>query len=573
MPPVAWALLITLIIGIVLVLGLMLLQRRQPTICPHCQRPRVPGRTTCPYCLTPYEGPRPAGRSTPSTISPPGIETPWLVALEGPESGQHFPVPGTSFTIGRSAGNQLHLTGQFVSRHHALITFQNGQYVLRDRDSTNGTYVNGRRVGEHVLRSGDRIQIGPSILEFRLPGVSPGRSPTPIPSPPSTPSPPYSLLIPRLQGYVITPIKQGGAATIYKGTRWDGQQTVAVKVLHHTDPYIQQKFAEEADGLQALNHPHIAKAYHCGQLDGRFYFVMEYCDGGTLRDRLVGGRPLPMDFVALVIRQTCEALDYAHRQGVIHRDIKPENIMFTARDYVKIVDFGIAKWAGRITRTVDGMVIGTPFYLSYEQARGMPVDQRSDIYSLGVVLYEMVTGRVPFPGQALEVIRKHLTELPPPPRRFNPSLPPEIENAVLRALHKDRRQRFQSALELAAAVGYRGRPPVRRESNEQPAGFRAGVEPVPLPSLTITSGPSHGQRIPLTAVPTVLGRRSVNPQDLQISRRHAQVVVQGSTVWLEDLNSANGTYHNGQRIFGKVLLKGGDEIRLGNTVLRIEAWT
>lgn len=570
MSPAAWVLLVTLVMGIALVLGLVLLQGRRPAICPQCGRARVPGRTVCPYCRTPYEGRRPGGRSTPAPVSPPGVEAPWLVALEGPESGRRLPVTGAAFTIGRGAGNQLRLTGQFVSRHHALIIFRNGQYVVRDRDSTNGTYVNGRRVAEHILRSGDRIQIGPSVLEFRLPGALPRRSPTPIPSPPSTPFPPFSLPIPHFQDYVITPLKQGGAATIYKGVRRDGQQAVAIKVLHHTDRYIQQKFADEAKGLQALNHPHIAKAYDYGQADSRFYFVMEYCDGGTLRDRLVGGRPLPMDFVVSVIRQTCEALDYAHRHGVIHRDIKPENIMFSTDDYVKIVDFGIAKWAGRITRTVDGMVIGTPFYLSYEQARGLRVDPRSDIYSLGVVLYEMVTGRVPFQGQALEVIRKHLTELPPRPRRFNPSLPPEIENAVLRALHKDRRQRFQSAPELAAAVGYRDRPQVAWESKEQPPGFRSGVEPVPVLGLVITSGSRRGQRIPLTSALTVLGRRGVNPEDLRISRRHAQVIVQGSTVWLEDLNSANGTYHNGRRIFGRVLLQGGDEIRLGNTILRVE---
>jgi len=182
----------------------------------------------------------------------------------------------------------------------------------------------------------------------------------------------------------------------------------------------------------------------------------------------------------------------------------------------------------------------------------------------------MVTGRVPFQGQAMEVIRKHLAELPPPPRRFNPSLPPEIENAVLRALQKDRRQRFQSAPELAAAVSYRGRSPARRESTEQPPDLRAGVKPVTRLGLVITSGAQRGQRLSLTSDPTVLGRRSVNPGDPQISRHHAQIVVQGSAVWLEDLNSTNGTYHNGRRTFDRVLLQAGDEIRLGNTVLRVE---
>jgi pSer/pThr/pTyr-binding forkhead associated (FHA) protein len=451
MSPAALALLLALVIGIALALGLALLQGKRPAICSQCGRPRVAGRTSCPHCGTPYEEPRPRrDRSRP----PPRPEAPCLVGLEGPESGRRFQVAEETFSLGRGVDNQLRLAGRFVSRRHALIIFQNGQYVLRDRDSTNGTYVNGQRVGEYVLRSGDRIQIGPSVLEFQLPDALPKRSATLVHSPPRSPLPPSSLPIPRFRDYVITPLKQGGAAVIYKGVRRDGQQTVAIKVLRHTDRYLRQKFADEARVLRALNHPHIAKAYESGHFDGFSYFVMEYCDGGNLRDRLLGGRPLPMNFVVSVIGQTCRALDYAHRHGVIHRDLKPENIMFTARDYVKIVDFGIAKWTGRITRTVDGMVIGTPFYLSYEQARGLPVDPRSDIYSLGVVLYEMVTGRVPFQGQALEVIRKHLTELPPPPRRFNPSLRPEIEQVVLQALHKDRRQRFQSAQELAAAVGY-----------------------------------------------------------------------------------------------------------------------
>ena len=456
MSPAALALLLALVIGTVLVLGLVLLQGKRPAICSQCGRPRVAGRTSCPYCRTPYEGPRrPRDPSRPSPVPTPGAEAPYLAALEGPESGRRFQVSGGTFSIGRGADNQLRLAGRFVSRRHALIILQNGQYVLRDHDSTNGTFVNGRRIGEYILRPGDRIQIGPCVLEFQLASVLPKRSPTLLHSPPRSSLPPSSLPIPRLRDYVITPLKQGGAAVIYKAVRRDGQQTVAIKVLHHTDRYIRRKFADEARVLRALNHPHIAKAYESGHFDGFSYFVMEYCDGGSLRDRLLGGRPLPMNFVVSVIGQICRALDYAHRHGIIHRDLKPENIMFTGRDYVKIVDFGIAKWAGQITRTVDGMVIGTPFYLSYEQARGLPVDRRSDIYSLGVVLYEMVTGRVPFQGQALEVIHKHLTELPPAPRRFNPSLRPEIEQAVLQALHKDRRQRFQSAPDLAAAVGYR----------------------------------------------------------------------------------------------------------------------
>jgi serine/threonine-protein kinase len=184
-----------------------------------------------------------------------------------------------------------------------------------------------------------------------------------------------------------------------------------------------------------------------------FYIIMEYMDNGSLRGRL---RPdgLPLNTIIPIIGQTCDALFYAHKMGVIHRDVKPENIMFSSRGVVKLVDFGIAKLTSAPTITREGWLIGTPYYMSYEQSKGQEVTPQSDIYSLGVVLYEMLTGRVPFTGGALTIIYKHIHERPIPPRSINPHIPPYMERAVLRALEKDPSKRFQTAEEMARAIGY-----------------------------------------------------------------------------------------------------------------------
>jgi hypothetical protein len=234
---------------------------------------------------------------------------------------------------------------------------------------------------------------------------------------------------------------------------------------------------------------------------------------------------------------------------------------------VKIVDFGIAKVTSSITRTTDGIIVGTPYYLSFEQAKGLPVDQRSDIYSLGVVLYEMITGQVPFAGEALEVIHKHITESPVPPSRINASVTHQVEAVTLRALRKRPQERFRTAGEMARALGYamQASSPVRHEVSDVP---EKGV-PARAGRLAIMGGQAEGRVIDLSAKVILLRRRDINPADMLISREHARLVRQGQQSWLEDLDSTNGTFHNGRRIFDRVLLRDGDEIGVGKTVLRI----
>ena len=561
-------LIFALLVGVMAIIYFTLLRRLR---CPSCGRLKVPGHSTCPYCGASYYSTLPG-----SPLDSLSSATPYLVCVEGPQKGQKFPIHSRQFSIGRSADNILRLQGLLVSRYHALISFQDGQYILYDRESTNGTYVNGHRVAHHVLRSGDRIQIGPSVFVFQTSKevVSPEVSPPPLPKPTVIPSPsPIPAKV--FKNHVLTLIHRGEMADVYKGvSRLDGT-TVAIKIFRHTDPYLREKFEQEGRVGQSLQHPHIVRILDFGDADGVLYIIMEYVDNGSLRDRLKVGQPLPLDFVTSVIGQTCEALSYAHSHGVIHRDIKPENIMFSSKEGVKVVDFGIAKVGSTMTHTSEGMILGTPYYMSYEQARGQPdIDPRSDLYSLGVVLYEMVTGRVPFIGEPIEVLRKHLTERPVPPRRINPALPAWVEAVVMRALEKDRNRRFQTAAELARALGY-------TKSIPSPKPYVYGVPrarlprvkarpPAPSAQLVIINGARRGKRIALSPPITVLRRRDIDPEDRYISRNHARIILQGEHFWLEDLNSVNGTYLNGHRIFKRALLRSGDRIRIGNNVLRFE---
>jgi serine/threonine protein kinase len=521
----------------------------------------VPGCSHCPFCGHPYHLRRTVTDSPRHALGP--ARRPHLVSVGDPSAQQRIPISTKQFSIGRGGSNYLQLEGLLVSRQHALIAVENDQFVLYDRESTNGTYVNGHRVARHLLRSGDQIQVGPSIFLFEVPGEPAPSLPLHPPRVP-TPSPPHVTSQDLGDYRLLEKIGSGGAATVYKATLRSNGQTVAVKILHEADPYIRDKFEQEGYIGERLRHPHIARVRDHGVHGTSFYLVMDYVDGGSLRDKLLPGQPLPWDSVILIMGQTAEALDYAHSEGVVHRDIKPENIMFSSQGVVRVVDFGIAKVTSSLTRTTDGLIVGTPYYLSFEQAKGLPVDRRSDIYSLGVVLYEMIAGQLPFEGEPLEVIHKHITQNPIPPSRLNPSVPPQFEAATLRALRKRPRERFQTAGEMASALGYAA----------------AAYRPSPIPvresivsttaHLTVVVGPRRGSVIDLASQSRVLSRREIDEHDMLISREHARVLRQGQQSWLEDLDSTNGTFLNGQRIFGTALLRDGDEIRMGNAVLRLQ---
>jgi len=254
---------------------------------------------------------------------------------------------------------------------------------------------------------------------------------------------------------VIEQIGVGGMATVYKAYQPAVDRYVALKILpslYARDPQFVERFNQEARTIASLEHRSILAIYDFGEDAGVTYLAMRYLEGGTLKDALAHGR-LPLSEVARVIEQVASGLDYAHRRGVIHRDVKPANIMIDDEGAVYLTDFGIAKvLEGSSNMTKTGSTIGTPTYMSPEQCQAQPVDGRSDIYSLGVVLYELVLGRVPYQAETpLAVVLAHVHEPLPLPREVDPSISEEIERVIIKALAKDPDDRYQRTVDLAAA--------------------------------------------------------------------------------------------------------------------------
>ncbi len=245
----------------------------------------------------------------------------------------------------------------------------------------------------------------------------------------------------------------GGMADVYLAEDQELGRKVALKMLnerHARDEQFVERFRREAQNAAGLGHPNIVQIFDRGQAEGTYYIAMEYLDGPTLKELLVKHRQAPIPTAIEYARQILEALAFAHRHGIIHRDIKPHNIVFGTDRRLKVTDFGIAR-SGASQMTEVGSIVGTAQYLSPEQARGAPVDPRSDIYSLGIVLYELLTGKVPFSGDAaVEIAMKHLSAIPDLPSKIRPEVPHDLDAIVMRALAKEPDQRYQSAEEMAA---------------------------------------------------------------------------------------------------------------------------
>ena len=253
---------------------------------------------------------------------------------------------------------------------------------------------------------------------------------------------------------IIGELGRGAMGVVYKAQDPTIGRTVALKTMRldvhglENDDVV-RRFKNEARAAGLLNHPNIVTIYDAGEQDGMFYIAMEFIEGTTLQQILVEKRILPAEEVIQISREVCKALDYAHANRIVHRDIKPANIMITPGGTIKIMDFGIAKAGGGMTST--GQVLGTPNYMSPEQVKGKLLDGRSDLFSFGVVLYEMVTGEKPFVGQNVTtIIYKIVHENPIPPRDLDVTIHPGLSLVVTRALAKLPDDRYQTGAELAS---------------------------------------------------------------------------------------------------------------------------
>ncbi len=249
-------------------------------------------------------------------------------------------------------------------------------------------------------------------------------------------------------------VARGGMATLFRATDVRNGRQVAVKVPHpemEADPVLLERFRREEEIGQEIDHPGVVKTYD-GEERSRRYMVIEWVEGRLLRQILNEERRLPLERATALTLAICDALDTMHKHGVVHRDLKPENVMVDAQDRIKIIDFGIAmkEDARRITHADVTPLLGTPDYISPEQVKGQRGDQRSDVYALGAMLYEMLTGQPPFTGSnPLAVMNERLLIDPAPARELRPEISAALEEVLFRALERDPRHRYATAVEMA----------------------------------------------------------------------------------------------------------------------------
>jgi serine/threonine protein kinase len=309
---------------------------------------------------------------------------------------------------------------------------------------------------------------------------------------------------------IISQVGKGGMATVYKAYQSSMDRNVAIKVLPRQlaeSPEFAARFQQEARIIARLEHPHILPVFDYGESDGVTYFVMRYLEAGTLKTKMEAG-PLSLNEIDRLFTQLTEALNYAHGHGIVHRDLKPANALIDGDGNLFLTDFGIAKLlesaSPRLTQT--DAILGTPAYISPEQAKAETVNQRSDIYSLGIILYEMVTGSVPFVADTpLAVILKHISDPLPPPSIIKKDIPESIERVILKALAKDPSDRYATASEFLSAW---------KRALEEKETVRSALEPKPAPaSRTGTPSPAlaPGASVDLTQGKPAPAPKSVPP--------------------------------------------------------------
>ncbi len=328
---------------------------------------------------------------------------------------------------------------------------------------------------------------------------------------------------------IVGELGRGAMGVVYKATDPVIGRAVAVKTIKLSEegtglsrPELLARFQTEARAAGLLTHPNIVVVFDAGEEEGLYYITMELVEGKSVQALLDAGHAFPLPRVLRIMEQTCSALQFAHERNVVHRDIKPANIMLTGDDTVKVTDFGTAKILQFGTVQQTAHVMGTPSYMSPEQVKGRAVDGRSDIFSLGVMLYEMITGEKPFPGQSITtVIYKIVNEEPVPPRQINPSIHPGISAAVMRALAKEPEDRYQSCRELLEDLrNYRAIGGV--EGNPRSTMVLGGQQTSPGVTVAMNPGGLRGMH-PVAPQSAPTGRLAAmgaaNPMQTPVPRR------------------------------------------------------
>jgi serine/threonine protein kinase len=381
---------------------------------------------------------------------------------------------------------------------------------------------------------------------------------------------------------IVEEIGRGGMAVVYRAYQERLERWVAIKVLRAELLVVEEmlsRFRREAKAVAALRHPNILTIYDYGEERGLAYIVMEYVAGDTLKDRL-DGKPWPWAQSLDLVIPVGNALAYAHSQGIVHRDVKPANILLPRSDWPLLSDFGLVKLlAEGQTLTQPGVGLGTPLYTAPEQMLGENVDHRADIYALGIVLCEMVAGRLPFEGETpMELLVERLNKPPIPPRQINPALTPQLEQILLTALAKDPADRYDNMDGFVKALEDMRRAALQGENSSS----RRSTTVIHKEELTL--GPrlslaGTGVLLALSADKENLVGRSAPYSDqipdvdfsaygggqAGVSRIHARLTARAGKWYLEDLKSTNGTCVNGQQLEPgePIELSDGDYVQFG----------
>lgn len=365
---------------------------------------------------------------------------PVLIVETGSQKGHSVTLDeDVVYTLGRDERAEVRIEDELASRAHCKIRGKEGRFFLKDAGSKNGTLVNGTSIGANAveLKSGDKITIGTTALTFfstKEAGGGVGKT---------------------LGGYkLLQRLGRGGMGTVYRALQLSLNREVALKILSpelSRDPAFVERFLKEARAAGQLNHPNIVQVYDVAQDSGLLFYAMEFVPGGTVEDKLNKDGPLPWQDALKLLNDAARGLQYAELKKIVHRDIKPDNLMLTEIGTVKIADLGLA------LAQHDGAdalgIVGTPHFISPEQARGQTLDTRSDLYSLGATFFRILTGKTMFHGEsAEEIVKKQLREPPPDVRAAAQNVPEKVAAIFTRLVQKEPGQRYQTAGELVDAI-------------------------------------------------------------------------------------------------------------------------